>query len=406
MKGHLKQAVALMLAGLAYAQPGVGASDIDQFVREPDIYSVQMSPDGEHLATVRNFEGRKILQLLETRGLKSVGEFGVAGDYDVGDVYWVSNTRLMLGWARRLGTNGKPEYTGDLMAVDLDGKNIESIFQGQPDSSMYGSSNYRDFDVVDGLPDDPDHALVSKYYRGESLPWLTRVNVKNGNFIKIAPSRENGGQFFTDYEGNVRMQSGTDRNARRVVYFRKEKGGGWDEIARASVDEGFIYPLEFREDATSVLFEGNVDEPTFGLLKVDTQSGSQELLYRNPRYDLENVIWDPKSGEPVAVTWIGQRFGWKILDGKHPDAAIWAGLINAFSEQDVIPVSSSRDHSKLVFKTVSDTAPTTYYVLDKAAKKIIAKLATRPWINPDQMSHTYPARFAARMPSLLPIGNK
>ena len=226
MKGHLKQAVALMLAGLAYAQPGVGASDIDQFVREPDIYSVQMSPDGEHLATVRNFEGRKILQLLETRGLKSVGEFGVAGDYDVGDVYWVSNTRLMLGWARRLGTNGKPEYTGDLMAVDLDGKNIESIFQGQPDSSMYGSSNYRDFDVVDGLPDDPDHALVSKYYRGESLPWLTRVNVKNGNFIKIAPSRENGGQFFTDYEGNVRMQSGTDRNARRVVYFRKEKGGG------------------------------------------------------------------------------------------------------------------------------------------------------------------------------------
>lgn len=386
----------LLFVACLWVSKRTEAATVDDFVREPDIYSVEISPDGKTLATVRNFKGRRVLQTLSIQGLKPIGEFGLAGDFDVGDVYWVSNDRLMIGWARRLGTNGKPEYTGDLMAVDVDGKNTETLLSGER-NSVYGLSNFRDFTVVDGLPGDPKHALIARYERREeSTPWLTSINVNNGAVSRIAPGRSLGTDFYTDDDGDVRLQVGHDNQARIVVHARREKGGGWEEVVRAFANEGKFYPEIFNDAEELAYVSSNVDAPTFGLFSWDLKTGQQKKIIRDNRYDLDQVIYDKKSKRPILATWDGARYMWKVLDGTHPHAGVWMGLLKAFDGMDVMPVSFSNDRSVAVFLTVSDVSPVTYYVIDLDKKNVLAKLPSHPWINPAELSNTHAVRFAAR----------
>lgn len=389
-------AVAAFLAGVV---PGVGAADarkpipVADFTRDSDFLEAKLSPDGQYLATTRVTDGRVALQVLRLRDLEPVGAFGLKGSADVGDFYWPNDDSILFGLAYRLGSIGKPEYSGDLMLVNRDGTKPRHVLTAERGDALRVDMNLRDFEIVDLLRDDPDNILVS-LYESNPAPYLYRLNLRTGKKMQLMQAHSRHADFVTDADGNVRFMLGTDVDANLIAHARLTEDGNWTEFGRYKPGKGALLPLALLGD--HAFLAGNIDAATFGVFRFDLKTREQKLLFRDPVYDVTQLLWGRDHRTLIGAQVWGERLQWHFFDKTHPDAALFAQLRKAFGDRDVEFVSLSKDGSRAVLAVGSDVEPVTYYVVDLTTRAAITRLPTRRWIDPRQMSPQLAIEFKAR----------
>ncbi|MEP6941251.1 MAG: hypothetical protein ABI846_15900 [Rudaea sp.] len=112
------------------------------FAKHPPLGAPSLSPDGQHIAVAvhSNVEGESKYQLavLHLPDLKFVSRLDFLPHYLPIGITWVDNKRLVMGTGRETAFAEAPSPTGDVLAVDMDGKNKRLLFS---DRMRGGSAN-------------------------------------------------------------------------------------------------------------------------------------------------------------------------------------------------------------------------------------------------------------------------
>src|SRR5690348_3471429 len=115
---------------------------IELFTRYDEFNSPKLSPDGQHIAYLTGKYGRSAVAIINTADRKLVGGVRCPDGNEVYDFVWKSNSRIVYQLAERQLGRAQPTPTGEMEAIDFDGKS-QSVVYGYRAGQMQTGTNIK-----------------------------------------------------------------------------------------------------------------------------------------------------------------------------------------------------------------------------------------------------------------------
>jgi len=388
--------------------PTVKAIPEADFARHPPLGNPALSPDGQHIAvsvhSEENGESRYQLAVLHLPDLKYVSRLDMVAHFLPIDVTWVDNKRLVMGTGRETAFSETPAGTGDIIAVDIDGKNKRLLYSDSSRGAT-GSVNILKlpigFGTISGTPDKANgHFYLTVNpapERGGSDAQAHRtlmfdVNAITGGVNEMASIDEDGYDFVV-HDGVVRYAYGTDNNLKDHVYYRAGPDQRWSELKREVVGKEFT-PTALSADGTKVYSYGSLSGGPNEFAISNLDGTERKVLASNPRMSITGVSWSPAPREPYAAVALEGKPVITYLDDSRYAKALKA-LNRQFADHYVSFGDLSEDGSVALVRAVSDRDPGTYALFDLKTNNLRPLYQSKPWLKPEQLGERRPFWFKA-----------
>ncbi|MEX1826425.1 alpha/beta hydrolase family protein [Luteibacter sp. CQ10] len=392
-----------LLAALCLALPAAAATadtiPVADFARHQPMTSPRLSPDGKHFSVVYNNEDgfTHAIAIYAIDDLQRPTALIRLPPYDVpARMTWVSANRLVVARGIQDGSIGLVRYTGELMAVDIDGKN--------PDY-LYGYENYgkraatrstdRGWGYIDGTP-----PKANGHFYMRATSWTDRdrstlydVDASSGVRHQMADIGLGEMNFVVGADGVARFAHGVDNDYKYVIFHRS--GDGWarlgDDIARQQF-QPFAQVAGSQRIYAMYSPHGRGGE----LVEQDEDGGNRKSLARDEFSTLTTEgLWTAAPLRPFG-TWATSGVpSVTYFDPNETISKLHRALSAKFPGELVSFVDFSEDGSQLMFEVDSDRDPGRYMLIDTHTYKVRSLFAISPWLDPAKMSERRPMRFKA-----------
>lgn len=396
--------VVLALA-LAMGQPAAQAApgiDLDAFVKKDNFVDIKLSPTGEYYAATVPLEDQMGLVIIRTSDNQISTALRLGKNTHFADFDWVSDERVMLSVAQKIGMMDAPRLTGELYALDADGSDRQLLigqrFAGSGSGTRIQTQRADRVAayLVDPLLGEPRHALVStERFALDPFTRAERLDLYTGrrSLVAIGPIRN--ARFTTDNSGVVRFAHGAGHDMVNQLYYRAGEGADWVLLNDESASGHIEWPLGFSADnATAYLGVEQAEGPS-RIVAWNVATGERTEVLADPTGD-PVALYAPGSRVPVGALFLDGRPRTAFFDPQSEHARLYRSLEAAFEGQAVFITSSTADGRKVLVNTWSDRNPGDFYVYDTEAKKADYVVSRRQWFDPARMAERRPVRFAAR----------
>ena len=379
---------------------------IADFWRPPQYASPQVSPNGQYLAVLTPVKGRMNVTVIDLAGRKAKLLTGF-DDYDVIELHWVGNERLVYSLGLLNSPTGPGQFDGGgFFMVARDGSESRQLSQTIRQLRSSNSAIYRGLQYLDEVPGSDEEVYAQSRERSiESLD-VYRVNVRNGRKTLVTETRPGRVVDWTlDRRQLPRVAISSVKDTRvQVVSYRADERDEWHELWRFDLAKGpATYPLYFDDDNQTLLVASDEGRDTMAVFRYDPRTKTRgELIAQHPRYDIGTneqgeqvgrLRIDRKTRKVVGITVEGARRETVWLDADYEriqrtlDAAL-PGTINDFER--------TPDGRRLLVSSYSDRRPVRLYLFDEDKRTLEELFASRPWLGPDQRVEMKPVFYRTR----------
>lgn len=414
--------VGVSAIGLVMAAPtptqAQGSVPIEVWALRDVVDAVQVSPDGKHLLVhkVESREGDYILEIYKTDDLSKPLRRLNANPMEIVSAQWVSDDVIFgTAWqVNRKTVKGPEEDVRDY-------KTYAYALEKNKFTSVDG-----DFSIVNLLPNEPDHVLVSN---GKVVPDATgvdpfsafrpreyyRFNLKTGARSLVL---RGGGKFPAvdrwDNEGNPRFTQVQDTASGTLIsYYRKPGDSEWKKFQEFDLNDpknlyrilgGFhgIVGFDPKNPNIGYMIDNPNGEDKAGLYEFDFTTGTLgKKLFQADDADVMGIQLHSIPGKDtlVAARYSGAKRERHWFDEE--EKALFTALEQQIPYAHSIGVSSrSLDGSTMIVQNTGPRDPGSFWLV-KDGK--LAKLGSRnPLLNPEQLSDVKYVRYPARDGRIIP----
>jgi dipeptidyl aminopeptidase/acylaminoacyl peptidase len=412
-------AACLLLASLAGAQqappaaaPSAASPSIEDFTRYDDFGGILLSPDGAFAAALGGKHGRGVLAFLSMKDGKRLTGVRAREGSEFYDFRWISGRRVMYRLAERQ-LNGVLAMTGEIAAIDVDGKNHEFLYGYRAGTMQTGThiparqSSYATAELISTLKGDDRNVLMSEqpwkrvgdsyYVDRDAKPVIILLDVYSGRKRSLGRSPLIAADILADAQDRVRIAVGLNSKLKYAVSWKPEPEGGWQDFDLPGFNAETIVPKILGQDSQSLYFLGVAEgERWSALFRLDLQSRAVTRIYGFPDADISEVVYDLGRKRIIGVQSYVDKRVTHWLDGADPAARVAAALQRSFPGQNIDIASSTDDGQLAVVMVSSSTNPGDYYLFDTKAMKAQYIQPARKWIDPAKMRPKEPFTFKAR----------
>ncbi len=368
-----------------------------------DYLDISLSPDGKHYAARVRQDESVYLVIVSLTNNEVVSGVRPGKDNSVARVQWVSNDRVVYAFAERRANLDSSRFTGELFAIDVDGKRNQMLagFRAS-DERVGGRIHNRDSDkathfVLNSLPDNKTQMLVIEHPWSQSGKYLIDDRSKYPKVHKMdiytgkKSSKETipfpGASLLADDQGKINFLTYTDKNDDVRGYFRKNKESDWTELSSVlNRDLKNLVAEGINRDGTKVYLYGrSSDEQPATLYEFELATQKLIKLFDN-KVDL--YAWElNENNEPYAGISYPNEVDYHYV--ANPDyekeVSTHKSLVKAFEGRELYIASEAKDSGLKMLKVFNSVNPGEYYLYDTEAKKADFVWANYSWIDPRQM---------------------
>lgn len=218
----MRRIAVFIVVALAYADLNA-MPPAEVFGTLPGIHDAAISPDGQQIAAIVNYEGEYGVRVMtigdkdeEARAI-FLSE-GVKPEW----IRWANNERVLVGLWQSTTFRRVPISTSFIYTLDSSKMEGKILVQARKILRQDNS------DVIDFLDDDPDHILMGFSEKNQLIPDIRRVDINTGKYWKLKSGQNGIQNWFTDQRGEPRVGQG--------LYDHKTEENAWKLIIR-DVDE-------------------------------------------------------------------------------------------------------------------------------------------------------------------------
>ncbi len=385
-----------------FAQP----LPLEHFASLPDVSLLGLSPDGKKLSSVIRIDvdgtSGMAVQLVDlASGEKKFVLFTDNTKYDIYWVRWKDNRTLLVGvvypskrdtWLGMHSAVFKTRETS-LLIVDVDSGEVRTPFKKSFLKKYKITPVTRD-QVVDVLPEDPDHILMmlptNQTLLDASYMGVYKVNIRNQRVQLVQKSENHVYHWITDQQHRVRAGLLQDtRDGTRKILVNKLGTKGWTEAwPHKLFSEDEVYPLGFGLDP-NMLYIRAYHQGSMAIFRVNLKDKNlkRELVFADPDYDVNgSLVYSPMTRDVVGVRY-SQAGGFTFFDPELRQ--LQAAIDNALPTTRNQILAFSDDMKKYVVFSQSSIDSGTYYLGQRDPAKLDAVAYRYKYLTPDLMA---PAR--------------
>ncbi|MBS0199329.1 MAG: S9 family peptidase [Proteobacteria bacterium] len=397
MKTITAALLALLLPCAASAQQPTARD----FARWGEVNEVALSPDGKYVAmtapTADNRETR--LQIVPLDGVGKVQALRFGNMEHVSDIVWTDDGTVTLARASNMPLEPRPYSTGQLFSTDPAGKNQKTLF-GYFEDHDFQSGRHKDYgfaQIVKVLDTEPGNVLIDFecWDCGENPDSvLYKVDTRTGERHEVERIKDTTG-FWVDTHGRARAFMRRNKDDDPSIFYRPTPASQWTPMPKSLAGRKIsmlFFDIDDNTAYAAISDHGEAD----AFYKLDFKAGTRTLVSSKPDFDVGSVLRAGRNGPPFGLISDYSKPSVTYFDPKSEFAQLHAGLMNAFPGHLVYLYGFTRDNRKLLFTTVSDHDPGTWYLFDRKDNKFQQIAVSRPWIKPEQMATVIPIEYKAR----------
>jgi len=381
----------LGLSGLAMADN----LPVEAFGRLPAAEQVRLSPDGEYIAYLGNTGGSSFVASIHIEsGEKKYLVHTNNQKFRLGWFAWANNKTLLISASYPMQGLQIKYGESRLLKVPADGSAPAEplLLQRSGEIQSQFQSN-----VIDMLPDDPDHILMGLMVNRRHKYAVYKVSLKADRKRHLIYSgKTNIGGWMTDQQHRVRVGFGRDdtRMFTRLLDLNSNK---WRNILEYELfSEPEITPLGFGLDPDELYIRAD-NNGRYGIFKLDLTQPDfpRELVFHDPDYDVEGrLIYSDKTGDVIGV-YHGEADGAKVyFDSSYRQFQL--ALDSAIPDAYNAVASYSADERKYVLFTSNSVQPGAYYLGNRDTKKLSFLLDQYPMLYQQALSDHTKITYQAR----------
>ena len=392
-------ALALLPGAAVRAEPGAHADSplkLTEIIARPKVVDLKVSPDGRHFAaTAVTDDGKTMLHILDRKTMSVVHSEVYDGPLGVGEFTWHDANHLLITSSYKSAL-AEGRGSAGVFILDIRSKDIRRVWGGE------GSSDYGGFEGGDlGARIDDEHYWLTVGPSGSTYSefpyfYLYKLNVFTGRADRVlkSPSRVASFVFNKDNEVTHAIGMLPDDFDSTVVHRRVD--GEWVLEGIYRNPEGVRIPVRWHKwDPDRILYQDNTDAQTVGYYWVNVKTGARELIYRDPRVDVDEVVFDD---DDVAIA-AKHQYDYPTyvpLQPDHPLVVRRQRLVAAFPGSQVAIESSTADGIEHVLRVHSDRDQGQFYLWNEYDGKVRHLLNPRPQVKAENFPQTQAVRFKAR----------
>jgi dipeptidyl aminopeptidase/acylaminoacyl peptidase len=372
----VKSLAAAGAAFLSLAAPALAAPPpASAFGRIPAVVQASISPDGQKVAILGGASDQRFVSIatIDQPGLPVLP----LGDVEAVSLTWVGSQYVIARVAVLEKTSPRVEYRLE--------RNIAIDLQAHALSRLLGSDQISEYLVeqpVLGVTAEPPRAFVmglvlsggpsasmnTKITRkGVDSPFVTAlwsVDPATGKGTLVERGDYDNSGWDLDSAGQPRVRYERDELTHNLAIMARGKGQSqWSKVwsDNGVDDDRHFYGYSEPDDAIYLYEGGNLLRRKLSDGAIETvggpyEGGSIDLIRDEQRNTAVGVA---AGGEKPTIQWLDPELG-----------SVHNALSKAFKNQAVSLTSWSGDRSRYVARTSSPTAPTVWYLFDRARKEL------------------------------------
>ncbi len=363
----------LTAASTAFAQ--AKSLPMRDFFKNPQEAAHQISPDGKYLSWVAPYERRLNVHVRPLAGGPTVRVTSETAR-DISGYFWKGDRILYV-----------KDFGGDenfhVVSVNLKGEDLKDLTPGDKVRAQ----------IVDGLPDDDGHIIVSHNKRDAKVFDVFRTNVATGAEKLIAQNPGNITSWGTDHDGKLRI-AGTTDGVNTTLLYRDKEEDAFKPLLTTNFKES-VAPLFFTFDNKRLYVASNRGRDKLGIFEFDPVTAKEgKLIGEHAEVDVDGLNFSRKRKVLTTLTyttWKGQR---TFLDKE--SEAMFKAVEAKLPGYEISFVSANKAEDKFIVATYNDKTRGKRYIYDKATGKLDFLADISPWLAESALADMKPVSYKSR----------
>jgi dipeptidyl aminopeptidase/acylaminoacyl peptidase len=362
---------------------------LEDFFAEPDMRSLQVSPDGKYLAFLTTLGTGKVGIALMDLGTGKIEALVAGKDENIAYYFWKGSDYIVYG-----GDIGGDESPA-LRSISIRKREVVALSEAVRELTRE-DANF--LDLTDELRFDPHHIMgFGRKEKGSNTVGMYLVDVRDGTRRAVGsyePSQADGTSFVADNNGVLRVRERYE-GKNWIVEVRPQPTDLFVKVAEFPADEP-KWDIQYFAADNETLYLITTDQSDTGTLhtyNVRTRQLSPPI-FNTPEGEIGSVLSSYDLTKFYGFTFTTDKTYYRFID---PDRAQLQKLIDhSLPDTHNVVRSESADEKILVIAATSDRTPGNYYLLNLRNPKLMLLGKINMRIKPEQMRPMEPVQYTAR----------
>lgn len=358
----------LLFAGVAQAK----LAPVDHYSRMPAFYDASLSPDGKFMATIQDSKGQYILRVynLADPSDKKLRATKYGKDLRVNYIRWANNDTILVNVSIPQKFGNQTIQTGFIYVVDKDVKDAEVLLKpdarGGTGSNISHSTGFRQFNnvIIDYLPHDPNHVLMSYGVEDQFKPGVHKMNINTRRAELVKKGNITTQGWITDRQHRLRVGYGRrDRNGEETLVIRDSNSDIWKNVSEFPGLTADTSVWGFTENPNELIIGDHKDKDTQGLYIYDlAQKRETRKLFHHDKYDVRSILLSADGKKVVGASFLADSSEKVYFDAAYK--AAHAPIEAKFAGFQISYYDRTPDNKKFLFKASAPNLPPMMYFYD------------------------------------------
>ena len=368
---------------------------VEAFANLPKISNVRLSPNGKYVVSLDNINNERLqgtaIKLLDL--VTNKNSYLLITDnknYVIDQVVWANNDLLLVHTSYPDRKGNTPLVRTNLLKLNIHTRQTAHVITKKLLKHLKYIPNILST-VVDYLPDDDDHILMSiAGFKTSGEHTVIKISLTDKpSFDVVQKLKRDVFSWLTDSQHQVRIAI----HRKKARYKIKEKlpnKDSYKDLWQFDIfSEQEVWPLGFGK-ASNILYVKALHQGKDAVFSVDLSRKelTKTLVYANKDYDVQGVLhYGKRSGDLISVDhhFINEDY-----------QKLQQAIDNLFPETNNTIIDFSDDEQKYIVLTHSDIEAGSYYIGDRG-KNTIALIGHKyPDLAPEFLNKKQKITYKAR----------
>jgi len=350
---------------------------LEDFFKNPEKSSYQISPDGKYYSFMAPYEKRMNI-FVQQRATDNVIQLTAETDRSVSGYFWPNSERILY----LKDTGGDENFK--LYGINIDSTNAIA---------------YTEFDgvrtqIIDDLPDLPNEVIIGLNKRNPQVFDPYRLNLETGEMEMIAENPGNIQGWMFDHDGKLRVAFAIVDGVNISLLYRETEADEWESVLTTSFKDN-VSPEFFTFDNKNVIATSNLGRDKSAVVEFDIVKGKEiKVLYENPDYDVSSVSYSKKRKVITSANYTSSKREKHFFDRQTKD--LYKRFEKELGDYEIAITGLNKNEDVFILRTYSDRSLGAYYIYDKTTDKLEKITEVSPWIDEDNMANVFPVKYKTR----------
>jgi len=350
---------------------------LEDFFKNPEKSSYQISPNGEYFSFRAPFENRMNI-FIQKRGENEAKRLTEETDRDIAGYFWPNNNQILY----IKDDGGNENYK--LYGVNIDGSNLVCFTDFEDVRTQ----------IIDDLEDIPNEVIIGMNKRNPQVFDPYRLNIETGDMEMIAENPGNIQGWMFDHAGKLRVAFAIVDGVNTSILYRETEQDEWKDVLTTNFKES-MSPQFFTFDNKNVIGTSNLGRDKGAVVEFDIANGKEiKVMYENNDYDVEGVSYSRKRKVITSASYTSWKRERHFFD--KDTKKFYERLEKELGDYEIAITAKNKAETVYIIRTYSDRSLGSYYIYDKETDKLEKIVEVSPWIDENKMASVLPIEYKSR----------